>query len=204
MQDVLTCPSRGLAAAIRCADNRPSWSSFPWQVLIPSRCPSAGHRADRPPAAGHRSNRRRPVRRRAGADLAAQLRHPPPLLSPDDERYPGRDPRYAGLSQEQLPLTESLKETVARVIPYWHAEIAPVIQSGRRVIVAAHGNSLRALVKFLDNLSEEAILQLNIPTGVPLVYELNEQLQPLRSYYLGDPAEIAAAAAAVAAQGKAR
>ena len=108
------------------------------------------------------------------------------------------------MSQEQLPLTESLKETVARVIPYWHAEIAPVIQSGRRVIVAAHGNSLRALVKFLDNLSEEAILQLNIPTGVPLVYELNEQLQPLRSYYLGDPAEIAAAAAAVAAQGKAR
>ena len=101
-------------------------------------------------------------------------------------------------------MTESLKETVARVIPYWHAEIAPVIRSGRRVIVAAHGNSLRALVKFLDNLSEEAILQLNIPTGVPLVYELNEQLQPLRNYYLGDPAEIAAAAAAVAAQGKAR
>ncbi len=129
---------------------------------------------------------------------------PPPLLSPDDERYPGRDPRYAGLGQEQLPLTESLKETVARVIPYWHAEIAPVIRSGRRVIVAAHGNSLRALVKFLDNLSEEAILQLNIPTGVPLVYELNAQLQPLRNYYLGDPAEIAAAAAAVAAQGKAR
>ncbi|MFN3980119.1 MAG: 2,3-diphosphoglycerate-dependent phosphoglycerate mutase [Caldilinea sp.] len=129
---------------------------------------------------------------------------PPPALTPDDERYPGRDPRYAGLSKEELPLTESLKETVARVIPYWHAEIAPVIKAGRRVIIAAHGNSLRALVKYLDDMSEEAILKLNIPTGVPLVYELDESLKPIKSYYLGDPEEIAKAAAAVAAQGKAK
>lgn len=129
---------------------------------------------------------------------------PPPALTPDDERYPGRDPRYAGLSKEELPLTESLKETVARVIPYWHAEIAPVIEAGRRVIIAAHGNSLRALVKYLDDMSEEAILKLNIPTGVPLVYELDETLKPIKSYYLGDPEEIAKAAAAVAAQGKAK
>ncbi|GIK75979.1 MAG: 2,3-bisphosphoglycerate-dependent phosphoglycerate mutase [Chloroflexota bacterium] len=129
---------------------------------------------------------------------------PPPALTPDDERYPGRDPRYAGLSKEELPLTESLKETVARVIPYWHAEIAPVIKAGKRVIIAAHGNSLRALVKYLDDMSEEAILKLNIPTGVPLVYELDETLKPIKSYYLGDPEEIAKAAAAVAAQGKAK
>lgn len=129
---------------------------------------------------------------------------PPPALTPDDERYPGHDRRYAGLSKEQLPLTESLKDTVARVLPYWNAEIAPVIKSGKRVIIAAHGNSLRALVKYLDNLSEEAIIKLNIPTGVPLVYELDEALKPIKSYYLGDPEEIAKAAAAVAAQGKAR
>lgn len=129
---------------------------------------------------------------------------PPPALTPDDERYPGRDPRYAGLSKEELPLTESLKETVARVIPYWHAEIAPVIKAGKRVIIAAHGNSLRALVKYLDDMSEETILKLNIPTGVPLVYELDETLKPIKSYYLGDPEEIAKAAAAVAAQGKAK
>jgi 2,3-bisphosphoglycerate-dependent phosphoglycerate mutase len=129
---------------------------------------------------------------------------PPPALTPDDERYPGRDPRYAGLSKEELPLTESLKETVARVIPYWHAEITPVIKAGKRVIIAAHGNSLRALVKYLDDMSEEAILKLNIPTGVPLVYELDETLKPIKSYYLGDPEEIAKAAAAVAAQGKAK
>lgn len=129
---------------------------------------------------------------------------PPPALTPDDERYPGHDRRYAGLSKEQLPLTESLKDTVARVLPYWNAEIAPVIKSGKRVIIAAHGNSLRALVKYLDNMSEEAIIKLNIPTGVPLVYELDEALKPIKSYYLGDPEEIAKAAAAVAAQGKAR
>lgn len=129
---------------------------------------------------------------------------PPPVLTPDDERYPGHDPRYAGLSQEELPLTESLKETVARVIPYWHAEIAPAIKAGQKVVIAAHGNSLRALVKYLDEMSEDAIIKLNIPTGVPLVYELDENLKPIKSYYLGDPEEIAKAAAAVAAQGKAK
>lgn len=129
---------------------------------------------------------------------------PPPELTLDDERYPGHDPRYASLSKEELPLTESLKETVARVIPYWHAEIVPVIKAGKRVIIAAHGNSLRALVKYLDGMSEEAVLKLNIPTGVPLVYELDENLKPGNSYYLGDAEEIAKAAAAVAAQGKAK
>lgn len=129
---------------------------------------------------------------------------PPPALTADDERYPGRDPRYAGLSEDELPLTESLKETVARVIPYWHREIAPMVKAGKRVIIAAHGNSLRALVKYLDDMSEEAIIKLNIPTGVPLVYELDENLKPIKSYYLGDPEEIARAAAAVAAQGKAK
>lgn len=129
---------------------------------------------------------------------------PPPLLTEDDERFPGKDPRYAGLNKDELPLTESLKETVARVVPYWHAHIAPDIRSGKRVIIAAHGNSLRALVKYLDDMSEEAILKLNIPTGVPLVYELDENLKPLNHYYLGDPEEIAKAAAAVAAQGKAK
>lgn len=129
---------------------------------------------------------------------------PPPMLTPDDERYPGHDPRYASLSKDELPLTESLKETVARVIPYWHAEIAPAIKAGKRVIIAAHGNSLRALVKYLDDMSDEAIIKLNIPTGVPLVYELDENLKPIKSDYLGDPEEIAKAAAAVAAQGKAK
>ena len=129
---------------------------------------------------------------------------PPPALSPDDVRYPGNDPRYAGLTKVELPLTESLKETVARVVLYWHADIAPTIQSGKRVVIAAHGNSLRAMVKFLDNVSEDDIVQLNIPTGVPLVYELDEQLKPIQHYYLGDPEEVARAAAAVAAQGKAK
>ena len=129
---------------------------------------------------------------------------PPPELTTDDERYPGNDPRYAGLGSAELPLTESLKETVARVIPYWHAEIAPAIRAGKRVVVAAHGNSLRALVKYLDDMTEQAVLALNIPTGVPLVYELDGALKPIKSYYLGDPEEIAKAAAAVAAQGKAK
>ena len=129
---------------------------------------------------------------------------PPPPLTTDDERYPGNDPRYAGLGSAELPLTESLKETVARVIPYWHAEIAPAIRAGKRVVIAAHGNSLRALVKYLDDMTEQAVLALNIPTGVPLVYELDGALKPLKSYYLGDPEEIAKAAAAVAAQGKAK
>jgi 2,3-bisphosphoglycerate-dependent phosphoglycerate mutase len=125
---------------------------------------------------------------------------PPPPLTPDDERHPSRDPRYASLAPTELPLTESLKDTVARFLPYWHQAIAPPIAAGRRVIIAAHGNSLRALVKYLDNVSEADILELNIPTGIPLVYELDDALGPLRHYYLGDPGAAAAAAARVAAQ----
>jgi 2,3-bisphosphoglycerate-dependent phosphoglycerate mutase len=125
---------------------------------------------------------------------------PPPPLTPDDERHPSRDPRYASLDPNALPLTESLKDTVARFLPYWHQAIAPTIAAGRRVIIAAHGNSLRALVKYLDEVSEADILELNIPTGIPLVYELDDSLRPLRHYYLGDPAAAAAAAARVAAQ----
>jgi len=125
---------------------------------------------------------------------------PPPALTIDDERYPSRDPRYRGLEATQLPLTESLKDTVDRFLPYWHESIAPAIRSGKRVIIAAHGNSLRALVKYLDGVSEAEIVELNIPTGIPLVYELNDDLTPIRHYYLGDPAAAAAAAARVAAQ----
>jgi 2,3-bisphosphoglycerate-dependent phosphoglycerate mutase len=119
---------------------------------------------------------------------------PPPPLGLDDERHPGRDPRYAGLSPSELPVTEALSDTVARFLPYWHGTIAPAIQSGRRVLIAAHGNSLRALVKYLDNISEADIVELNIPTGIPLAYELDADLKPIRHYYLGD-AEAAAAAA---------
>jgi 2,3-bisphosphoglycerate-dependent phosphoglycerate mutase len=129
---------------------------------------------------------------------------PPPPLDESDERYPGKDPRYKHLSKEELPLTECLKDTVARFLPYWHETIVPTIREGKRVIIAAHGNSLRALVKYLDNISDQEIVGLNIPTGVPLIYELDEQLQPIRSAYLGDPEEVARAAAAVAAQGKAK
>ncbi len=129
---------------------------------------------------------------------------PPPALTPDDPRYPGHERRYAGLSAAELPLAESLADTVARFLPYWQATIAPAIRAGRRVILAAHGNSLRALVKHLDGLSEEAIVGLNIPTGIPLVYELDHDLKPLAHYYLGDPAAAERAAAAVASQGKAR
>jgi 2,3-bisphosphoglycerate-dependent phosphoglycerate mutase len=125
---------------------------------------------------------------------------PPPPLTPDDERHPSRDPRYAALSARDLPLTESLKDTVARFLPYWHGTIAPAIASGQRVLIAAHGNSLRALVMFLDGVSEADIVELNIPTGIPLVYELDDRLKPIRHYYLGDPAAAAAAAARVAAQ----
>ena len=125
---------------------------------------------------------------------------PPPPLEAGDERHPSRDPRYASLDPKELPLTESLKDTVARFLPHWHQVIAPTIASGRRVIIAAHGNSLRALVKYLDNVSEKDILELNIPTGIPLVYELDDALKPVRHYYLGDPAAAAAAAARVAAQ----
>jgi 2,3-bisphosphoglycerate-dependent phosphoglycerate mutase len=127
---------------------------------------------------------------------------PPPALTPGDERYPGRDPRYRGLSKEELPLTECLKDTVARFLPLWHETIAPEIRQGRKVLIAAHGNSLRALVKYLDNVSEKDIIELNIPTGMPLVYELDEQLKPLNRYYLGDPEKVKAAMEAVAAQGK--
>jgi 2,3-bisphosphoglycerate-dependent phosphoglycerate mutase len=126
---------------------------------------------------------------------------PPPPLTADDDRYPGKDPRYAGLSKEDLPLTECLKDTVARFLPLWHEEIAPMVKSGKRVVIFAHGNSLRALVKFLDNVSEEDILELNIPTGMPLVYELDADLKPIKSYYLGDPEKVKAAMDAVAKQG---
>ncbi len=129
---------------------------------------------------------------------------PPPPLDPQDERFPGRDPRYASLTAEELPLTECLKDTVARMLPHWHNEIAPAVKSGKKVIVAAHGNSLRALVKYLDNIADDEIIGLNIPTGIPLVYELDEDLKPIRHYYLGDPEAIARAAQAVADQGKAK
>jgi 2,3-bisphosphoglycerate-dependent phosphoglycerate mutase len=129
---------------------------------------------------------------------------PPPPLSPDDERYPGRDRRYAGLSREDLPLTESLKLTVDRFLPYWHATIAPALQQGHRVLIAAHGNSLRALVKYLDGVPEDEIVELNIPTGIPLVYELDESLRALTHYYLGDPEAVRRAAEAVARQGQSR
>jgi len=125
---------------------------------------------------------------------------PPPPLTRDDPRHPSHDPRYANLNPSALPLTESLKDTVERFLPYWQQTIAPSIASGRRVLIAAHGNSLRALVKYLDNVSEAEIVDLNIPTGIPLVYELNDELKPLRHYYLGDPAAAAAAAKRVAEQ----
>jgi 2,3-bisphosphoglycerate-dependent phosphoglycerate mutase len=126
----------------------------------------------------------------------------PPALTPDDERYPGRDPRYRGLTAAELPLTECLKDTVARFLPLWHETVAPVIRSGQKVLIAAHGNSLRALVKYLDNIPEKDIVELNIPTGMPLVYELDDDLRPLNRYYLGDPEKVKAAMDAVAAQGK--
>jgi 2,3-bisphosphoglycerate-dependent phosphoglycerate mutase len=125
---------------------------------------------------------------------------PPPSLDTSDERFPGRDPRYADLAPQDVPATESLKDTVARMLPYWHETIAPMVRSGKRVLIAAHGNSLRALVKYLDNISDEEITELNIPTGIPLVYELDDELKPIRHYYLGDPEAAARAAAAVAAQ----
>jgi len=126
----------------------------------------------------------------------------PPALSPDDERSPRRDPRYASLKDEEIPLTECLKDTVERVLPVWHETIAPVVRARKRVIIASHGNSLRALVKYLDRIPDEEIAGLNIPTGIPLVYELNEDLTPARSYYLGDPETVAKATQAVAEQTK--
>ncbi|HEX3746682.1 MAG TPA: 2,3-diphosphoglycerate-dependent phosphoglycerate mutase [Bryobacteraceae bacterium] len=127
---------------------------------------------------------------------------PPPALTPDDERYPGHDPRYRGLTAAELPLTECLKDTVARFLPLWHETIAPAIHGGQKVLIAAHGNSLRALVKYLDNVPEKDIVELNIPTGMPLVYELDDDLKPLNRYYLGDPEKVKAAMDAVANQGK--
>jgi 2,3-bisphosphoglycerate-dependent phosphoglycerate mutase len=125
---------------------------------------------------------------------------PPPPLGPDDPRYLGHDPRYRELKPGEFPGSESLKDTVARFLPYWHETIAPAIKSGKRVLITAHGNSLRALVKYLDDISDQDIVELNIPTGIPLAYELDDNLRPIRHYYLGDPAAAAEAAAKVAAQ----
>ena len=129
---------------------------------------------------------------------------PPPALDPADERFPGRDRRYASLTDAELPRCESLKDTVARVMPFWHDVMAPAIASGTRLLVAAHGNSLRALVKYLDAIDDDAISELNIPTGVPLVYKLDAALKPVEHFYLGDAEAVARKAAAVAAQGKAK
>jgi 2,3-bisphosphoglycerate-dependent phosphoglycerate mutase len=129
---------------------------------------------------------------------------PPPPLEPTDERHPGREARYAALAKDMLPLTESLKDTIARFLPYWHDAIVPDLRDGKRVLIAAHGNSLRALVKHLDGISDDAIVSLNIPTGIPLVYELNDDLTPIRNYYLGDPEAAKKAAEAVANQSKSK
>ncbi|HTP00114.1 MAG TPA: 2,3-diphosphoglycerate-dependent phosphoglycerate mutase [Anaerolineales bacterium] len=129
---------------------------------------------------------------------------PPPALEFNDERHPRFDPRYASLTPDQTPATESLKITLERVLPYWHSTLAPMIKTGKRVLIAAHGNSLRAMVKYLDDISDAEIPELNIPTGIPLVYELDESLRPVKHYYLGDPEAVAKAAASVAAQGKSK
>ena len=129
---------------------------------------------------------------------------PPPALSPDDPRAPHRDPRYADVDTKALPLTECLKDTVERVLPYWNQVIAPDILAGKRVIIGSHGNSIRALVKYLDKISDQDIVELNIPTGIPLVYELNDDLTPIRHFYLGDPAAIERAAQAVRDQTRKR
>lgn len=127
----------------------------------------------------------------------------PPALEKSDPRYPGNDPRYKSLSGKELPLTECLKDTVERFLPHWHETIDPVIRTGQKVLIAAHGNSLRALVKYLDQVSDEEIVKLNIPTGIPLIYELDNDLKPIKHYYLGNPEEIAKAMDTVAKQGKA-
>jgi 2,3-bisphosphoglycerate-dependent phosphoglycerate mutase len=129
---------------------------------------------------------------------------PPPALEKTDDRYPGKLRVYANVNEKELPVTESLKDTVQRFLPYWHDTISKTIKSGKKVIIAAHGNSLRALVKYLDNMSEDEILKLNIPTGMPLVYELDAELKPIRHYYLGDPEEVKKAMDSVANQGKAK
>ena len=126
----------------------------------------------------------------------------PPPLEKSDERWPGHDPRYKDLAESELPLTECLKDTVERFLPHWHETIAPTVKSGKKVIIAAHGNSLRALVKYLDGVSDDEIVGMNIPTGIPLVYELDDNLKPIRHYYLGDQEKIKAAIEAVAAQGR--
>ncbi|HCO69686.1 MAG TPA: phosphoglyceromutase, partial [Mesotoga infera] len=128
----------------------------------------------------------------------------PPALEESDERFPGHDPKYKSLSDNELPRTECLKDTVARFLPLWKNEISTEIKSGKKVLIVAHGNSLRALVKYLDNIPDEEIVGLNIPTGIPLVYELDDDLKPIKHYYLGDPEEIAKAQQAVANQGKAK
>jgi 2,3-bisphosphoglycerate-dependent phosphoglycerate mutase len=125
---------------------------------------------------------------------------PPPALTKDSSMFPGKDPRYADLKPKEVPVTECLKDTVARFLPYWHKTIAPVVKEGRRVLIAAHGNSLRALVKYLDNIPDDVIPGLNIPTGIPLVYELKDDLTPIRNYYLGDPEAVKKATQAVANQ----
>jgi 2,3-bisphosphoglycerate-dependent phosphoglycerate mutase len=129
---------------------------------------------------------------------------PPPPLEKSDPRFPGHDPRYADLKPEESPQTECLKDTVVRFLPFWHETLAPAVKAGSRVLVAAHGNSIRAMVKYLDNVSDDEIVGVNIPTGIPLVYELSADLKPLKHYYLGDPDEIARAMDAVASQGKAK
>ncbi|MRR08508.1 2,3-diphosphoglycerate-dependent phosphoglycerate mutase [bacterium] len=129
---------------------------------------------------------------------------PPPALEKSDDRYPGKEPRYRDLSANELPLTECLKDTVARFLPYWQGTIAPSVRAGKKVIIAAHGNSLRALVKYLDDVSEADITELNIPTGIPLVYHLDEALKPVKSFYLGDPEEVKKAMESVKNQGKAK
>jgi len=128
---------------------------------------------------------------------------PPPPLKTSDPRYPGNERKYAELTSDQIPLTECLKDTVHRVLPYWHETIAPTIKFGKKILISAHGNSLRAIVKYLDNISDEEILKLNIPTGVPLIYELDDDLKPIKHYYLGDPEKIKKAINKVAEQGKA-
>ncbi|HSN98522.1 MAG TPA: 2,3-diphosphoglycerate-dependent phosphoglycerate mutase [Candidatus Nanopelagicales bacterium] len=127
---------------------------------------------------------------------------PPPALSVDDERHPSRDRRYAGMKPEEIPVSEALKDTVARFLPFWHEQIAPSIRAGQRVLIVAHGNSIRALIKYLDNISDEDIVGLNIPTGIPLVYELDQEMKPIKNYYLGDQEAARAKAEAVAKQAK--
>jgi 2,3-bisphosphoglycerate-dependent phosphoglycerate mutase len=127
----------------------------------------------------------------------------PPALEKTDERFPGNDPRYKGLDNKDIPLTECLKDTVERFLPYWHEVIVPLIRSGKRVIISAHGNSIRALVKYVDDVSDVDIVGINIPTGIPLIYDLDESLKPIKNYYLGDPDEIKRATETIARQGKA-